>query len=361
VRIITRYLVTEYIKIFGLGLAAFFLVFLVIELFERINVVIVNRAPLSALFEYFLFTLPAFFSQTIHFAVLVATIITLGILSRRNELVAMRTHGIGYYRVVIPLFVIAALTSGVMFVCNETIVPVTLRKAEYIWDVRIKKEPRQTFFALNQVWCRVDGTIFNVRFLDVRKHRLKGVTIYQFEDDFVLRRRIDAPEARWSKDGWSFAQATVREFLPGGDMRTSTHDYKDIALPGKPEDFKKGMKQPEEMSYGELRDYVDALERDGYNASRYLVDLHAKMAFPFISLIMVLIGSPLALITEWKRGGGMVQGLGLSLVAGFLYWMSFSLSISLGHTGMLPPLVAAWGPNAFFGLVGGFLLESINH
>jgi len=350
----------EYLRILVLGLATFSLIFLVIELFERINVVIVNRAPLGALFEYFLYTLLAFFSQTIHFAVLLATIITLGILSRSNELLAMRAHGMSSYRIIMPLFVIAAVTSGVMFFCNESIVPYALRKADYVWDVKVKREPRQAFFALNQVWYRGDGTIYNIRLLDAKKNLLKGVTVYQFGNDFMLRRRIDAREARWSRDRWSFSQVTIREFLPGGEVHTSTHDQKDLFLPGNPDDFKKGMKQPEEMSYGELRDYVEVLKKDGYDSSRYLVDLHAKIASPFISLIMVLIGSPLALITGRKRGGGMVQGLGLSLAVGFLYWVAFSLSVSLGHTGTLPPLVAAWVPNTFFGLVGGFLLESIH-
>ncbi|UCC66047.1 MAG: LPS export ABC transporter permease LptG [Deltaproteobacteria bacterium] len=358
-RLITRHIIRECLKILSLALATFFLIYFVVELFERINVIIVYKASLYLVLEYFLYTIPLFLTQTLPFATLLATLITLGIFSRNNEIVAMKAHGISTYRIIFPLFVLAASVTVLIFFCNETIVPYCTRKAYYVWSVKIKKEEERAFFRLNKIWYHSEDVIYNIRLLEPKKDILKGVTIYRFDKEFSLRQRIDAHEARWKGDAWTFYQVVSRKFPPRGGVITKIYQEKDIPIPEKPEDFEKGMKRPEEMSYRELQSYVERLRREGYDSTRYVVDLHAKVAFPFLSLIMVMIGSPLALMTGQRRGGGIAQGVGISIVLGFIYWLAFSLSIAMGHAGALPPLVAAWAPNVFFGLVGGYILESI--
>ncbi|RLB07821.1 MAG: LPS export ABC transporter permease LptG, partial [Deltaproteobacteria bacterium] len=307
-KIITRYIIKEFLKILSLAVSTFLLIFFVVELFERINVIIVHKAPFYLLLKYFLYTIPPFLSQTLPFATLLATLITLGILSRNNEVVAMKAHGISAYRIIFPLFILALSVTAFIFFCNETIVPYSVYKAHYIWSVKIKKEEERAFFKLNKIWYRGEGVIYNIRLLESENDILKGVTIYRFDKEFTLRQRIDAREAHWRGKGWTFYQVVIRDFSPAGEVLTSTYEQKDIFIPERPEDFKKGMKDPEEMSYRELRGYIDRLRREGYDSSRYVVDLHAKVAFPFLSLIMVLIGAPLALMAGQGRGGGIAQG-----------------------------------------------------
>ena len=52
--------------------------------------------------------------------------------------------------------------------------------------------------------------------------------------------------------------------------------------------------------------------------------------------------------------------MGISLVIGFIYWVAFAISVAMGYSGTFPPFIAAWAPNIFFGLIGGFILESIH-
>jgi len=359
-RILSRYIAREFLKFLFLWVASFFLIFFVVELLERINVIIVNQAPVYLVLEYFLYTFPLFVSQVLPFATLLAALITLGVLARNNEIVAMKAHGVSTYRIMVPLLVLAASVTAFIFLCNETIVPYAARKAHYIWSVKVKKEEERAFFELNKIWYRGEDVIYNIRLLEPKHNLLKGVTIYYFDDLFNLRQRVDAHEARWNGDGWTFYQVAVRSFLPGGEVSTETYEQRDIPLPERPEDFKKGMKDPEEMTYRELKGYVEKLRSEGYDPTRYVVDLHKKVAFPFLTLIMVLMGGPLALAASHGRGGGIAQGVGISIVIGFVYWMAFAISVAMGHAGTFPPLIAAWAPNVFFGLVGGFILESIH-
>jgi lipopolysaccharide export system permease protein len=359
-RILSRYIAREFLKFLSLWVVSFFLVFFVVELLERINAIIVHKAPVYLILEYFLYTFPLFLSQTLPFATLLAALITLGVLARNNEVVAMKAHGVSTYRIMLPLVVLAAVATAFIFLCNETIVPYAARKAHYIWSVKVKKEEERAFFELNKIWYRGDEAIYNIQLLKPKQDLLKGVTIYRFDEAFNLRQRIDAHEARWNGKGWTFYQVVVRDFLPGGEISTEIYEQRHIPLPERPEDFKKGMKDPDQMTYRELRGYVAKLRNKGYDPTRYVVDLHTKLAFPFLTLIMVLMGSPLALAAGHGRGGGIAQGVGISIVIGFVYWMAFAISVAMGHAGTFPPLVAAWAPNLFFGLIGGFILESIH-
>ena len=334
--------------------------FFVVELFERINAIIVHKAPLYLILEYFLYTIPVFLSQTLPFATLLAALIALGVLARNNEVVAMKAHGISTYRIMIPLFVLAALVTAFIFLSNETIVPYSARKANYIWSVKVKKEEERGFFKLNKIWYRGENVIYNIRLLEPKEDLLKGVTIYRFDEELNLRQRADAREARWNGYKWTFYQVVIRDFLPGGKVSTEIYDERDIPVPERPEDFKKGMKDPNEMTYRELKEYVEKVGSEGYDPTRYIVDLYAKVAFPFLTLIMILMGSPLALAASHGRGGGIAQGVGISIMIGFIYWLVFAISVAMGHSGTLPPFIAAWAPNIFFALIGGFILESIH-
>lgn len=359
-RILSRYIGREFLKLLALWSSSFFLIFFVVELFERINAIIVNKAPFYLILEYFLYTTPLFLTQTLPFATLLAALITLGILARNNEIIAMKAHGVSTYRMMFPLLVLAAAVTAFIFLCNETIVPYAARKATYIWSVKVKKQEERAFFQLDKIWYRGENAIYNIRLLEPKKNILQGVTIYYFDEAFNLRRRLDAREAHWTGDGWTFYQVAIRTFLPGGEVMTELYDEKDIPIPEKPDDFKKGMQDPNQMTYGELKEYVEKLRSDGYDPTRYVVDLHKKVSFPFLTLIMVLMGSPLALAASQGRGGGIAQGVGISLVIGFIYWVAFAISVALGYSGTFPPFIAAWAPNIFFGLIGGFILESIH-
>jgi lipopolysaccharide export system permease protein len=359
-RILSRYIAREFLKLLSLWIGFFFIIFSVIDLFERINKIIVYKAPFYLILEYFLYTIPPFLSLALPFATLLAALITLGVLARNNEVVAMKAHGISTYRIIVPLLILATSVTAFILFCNETIVPYSVRKASYVWSIKIKQDEERVFFKHNKIWYRGENIIYNIRLLEPKKDILRGVTIYRFDDAFNLRQRIDARRVRWNGVGWTFYDVAIRDFPPGGEVVTENYDERDIPLREKPEDFKKGVKDPEEMTYRELKAYVVELRREGYDPTRYVVDLHKKLSFPFLTLIMVLMGSPLALAASHGRGGGITQGVGLSIVIGFVYWVAFTISVAMGHSGTFPPFIAAWAPNIFFGLIGGFILESIH-
>jgi lipopolysaccharide export system permease protein len=193
--------------------------------------------------------------------------------------------------------------------------------------------------------------------LDPKEKALKGFTLYEFDDQFRCIQRIDANEARWVDEKWRFYAGTMRDFDESGSVRMTSFEEMEFPMKEGWESFQNSAWDSDEMSYAELRTYIQKIQASGYDATRYLVDLYSKLSYPLLNVIMVLIGIPFALKTG--RSGGVALSIGISVMIGFLYGIVFYVFISFGKSGILPPLFACWIPTLLFGLAGVFTLMSI--
>ena len=148
-------------------------------------------------------------------------------------------------------------------------------------------------------------------------------------------------------------------FLPNGEIETKVLAAGTLDLREKPADLIAAQQEAEEFNYFELRDLIANLRRKGLDATEYVVDLHLKLAVPFIGTIMALLAIPLGLRPS-LRSGGFANSVGLELVIGFSYWVVLALSVSLGHSSALPSALAAWTANGIFAGIGLFLLLGVN-
>jgi lipopolysaccharide export system permease protein len=357
-RILHRYIVREYLKLLSLSLSSLILIYLVVLFFQKMNLFIRFQAPFYLIFEYLLYKIPEVtFQWTLPYGVLLATLLTLGTLSRHSEITALKAGGISLYRITLPLFLIALFVSSFSFLGNEYLVPHTNRKTQYLLDVKVRKEQPVSFFKNYKIWYRSDRRIFNIQLLDPAKKVLKGFTLYQFDDQFRCIQRIDAREVKWADGKWLLYQGMMRDF--GQDGSSQMTPFKEIEFPlgEKWESFQKIPRPSEEMSYTELRTYIQRIRSSGYDATRYLVDLYSKLSYPLLNLIMVLIGVPFALKTG--RSGGVALSIGISVLVGFAYGVTYYVFLAIGKAGILPPFLSSWTPTLLFGLAGAFTLTSI--
>jgi lipopolysaccharide export system permease protein len=357
-RVLHRYVIREYLKIFALSLSSLILIFIVVLFFQKMNLFNRYHAPFYLMFEYLLYRIPeATFQWTIPYAALLSTLLTLGTLSRHSEITAFKAGGISLYRITLPLIFIVLIISFLSFLGNDYLVPFTNQKTRYLLDVKVRKEPPTSFFKNYKIWYRSDHRIFNIQLLDPKKKALKGLTIYELDDQFRCVQRIDANEARWVDEKWRFYQGAVRHFDKSGSVRTSSFEEMDFPMKEDWESFTKIEWDSDEMNYTELRTYIQKIQASGYDATRYLVALYFKLSYPLSNLIMVLIGIPFALKTG--RSGGVALSIGISVGIGFLFGIIFYIFISFGNSGVLSPILACWIPTLLFGLAGIFTLMSI--
>jgi len=357
-RVLYRYIMREYLKIFSLSLSSLILIYIVVIFFQKMNFFQRHNAPFYLMFEYVLYKIPeATFQWTIPYAVLLTTLLTLGTLSRHSEITAFKAGGISLYRITLPLIVIVLIVSFFSFLGNDYLVPFTNQKTRYLLDVKVRKEPPTGFFKNYKIWYRSDRRIINIQLLDAAKKTLRGLTLYEFDDQFRCTQRIDASEARWADGKWRFYDGAIRDFGESGSIRMTAFKEMDSPLKENWESFQKSAGDSAEMSYAELRTYIQKIQASGYDATRYLVDLYAKISYPLLNLIMILIGVPFALKTG--RSGGVALSIGISMMIGFAYGITFYLFLSFGKSGILSPLLSTWIPTVLFGLAGIFTLMSI--
>ena len=357
-RVLHRYVIREYLKIFSLSLSSLLLIYIIVLFFQKVDLFVKHKAPFHLIFLYLLYKIPeVIFQWTLPYGVLLATLLTFGTLSRHSEITAMKAGGVSLYRITFPLFFIVFFIGLCSFLGNEYLVPLTNHKTRYLLSVQLRKEPPASFFKNYKIWYRSDHHIFNIQLLDPKKKALKGVTLYEFDDQFRCLQRIDASEVKWINGKWKFYDGSVRDFDEGGSIQTTPFMEMEIPLPENWESFESIERQSREMSYTELRTYIQRIQSAGYDSTRYLVELYAKLSYPFLNLIMILIGVPFALKTG--RSGGVALSIGVSVLIGFAYGITFYVFLSFGKSGVLSPFLSAWIPTILFGLAGIFTLMSI--
>ncbi len=355
--ILRRYICREFIKILLLSMSAFILIYLIVDFFTRMDTFLEHKATPNLIFLYYIYQIPGIVFQILPIGVLMATLLGLGILSRNNEITAMKANGISLYWITLPLLLLGIVASGLCFIGNEFVVPFSKGKSDDILLVEILKRPRKTFIRNDKVWYRSRNAIYNFQVFNPQQDLLEGITLFEFDDDFKLLRRIDAKSARWEENAWHFFDVTIRDFDKRRATQTTRFEERVIPIPETPDVFKEEQKDAEEMGYYDLRRYVRKVKRGGFDATRYIVDLYAKLSFPFACAIMVFIGIPFSMKTA--RSGGVALSIVMSIVIGFIYWIILNLSLSLGHSGWLPPQLSAFAPHALFGLAGIYALISI--
>lgn len=359
-KIIYKYVINEYLKILFYALFAFIFIYLIVDFFERFDMFVKYKAGAGIIAKYFLFKIPLVIYQIIPVAVLLSTLLTIGILSKNNEITAMKSCGISVYKISVPLFLIALVITGLNFISSEYITPYTNTKVESIKNAVINKKPRY-FVKQDKIWYTGKGLIYSIDFYDNNTNELHGITIFDFDDNFNLVKRTDAKRAVFEDNGWMLGDISTRNFsYKKGKLGMSEVKQTDkikVSFIEPPKTFKEVRKRTDEMSYNELKRLINKIKNEGYESTEYEVDLYAKLSIPFISVVMTIIGIPFAL--KRQRAGSIAVGIGLSIAIGFCYWIMLSFALSLGHAGVLPPIIAAWVSLIIFLFIGAYMFSTI--
>lgn len=349
---VARYLLQEFGRSVFMTLAAFILLYLCIDFFERIPKFLEHDPSLAQVGIYFLLKIPLIVGQIMPAAVLAGTLLGLGGLARRAELMAMRACGISLWQIATPIVVACAGISVGMLAWNEYVVPPSAARSDYIEVVEIKGKTYQSKFGRNELWYQDRGGFTNIDQLNPDGDVIYGLTRYQFTDGFQLNRIVSVGAATWNPQtrSWLAEGAYEVQIDPSGEIQTNPLEADELDLQETPDQFKGVYRDAEHMSYQELAAEVQDLAEKGINTNDGRVELWLKIAMPFASLVMSLIAIPLA--SRHSRQSSAAANVGIALVVGFSYWVVLALTTSLGKGEILPPVVAAWTANALFALIG---------
>lgn len=349
-KLLDRYVSRQFIATFTMLVLGLPMLFIVTDLTDQLDNHLARGIAVGAVALSYAYYLPQFIFWSLPIAALVATVFTIGNMTRHQEIAAAKAGGVSFYRLIVPVVVLAAILSVAAVAIGE-LVPTTNRmRAEVLGEQQRRASPLRTNF----VFQTEGGRVLSVRRLDADQRKMMNVVLERRGTDEHPGIHQTARQATWSPgDGWVFSNGYLRVLgEEGGELSFA---YEKLVLPDfheTPADLLAEPKDPEEMQYRELERFVQSVERSGGDARELRVEQAQKISLPLAIFVIVLFGAPLS---TSSRRGGTAYGIGISLLTTMIYLMLFKVGQAVGSSGAVSPLVAAWTPNALF-LVGALYL-----
>jgi LPS export ABC transporter permease LptF/LPS export ABC transporter permease LptG len=349
---------------FGMNLtmvvAAFLMLLLVFTLFELLGDILRNQISPLVVGEYLLNVSPYFVYNITPLSILLAVLITLGVMQRSNEITAIKTTGISIYRIITPLVVASAILATGLFFADQFYLPHANKRQDALRNL-IKGKPAQTYLNPDRKWIfGQHSDIYYYQLFDSDRDQFGRLAVFQFDPGtFQLTKRIYADRAHWedSLQRWVCTQGWERDLRGPAIENYRTFDVATFpAVSEPPTYFKKEVKQSSEMNYQELRRYIHDLQQSGFDVVRLRVQLQKKLAFPIITLVMAVLAIPFSLSTGRR---GAVTGVAVAVGIAVVYWTVAGLFESMGNISQLPAVLAAWSPDLIFALLGGYLILKV--
>ncbi len=358
-KIIDKYIFKGFIFPFLWCVFIFMVMAIIIDIFSFIDEIVKFKIPIGAIVSFYVFYSPTIFIQVSPMAALLSTIYMLSGLNKNNEIIAMKASGLSLWRIILPLLVIGIVISGCVFIVNDKIVPVSSKVSNVIRREELEKgkEAKHPKILDNVALYGSGNRIIFARAYDTEKKVLEDVIMHEHDKNQNLISKTTAQRAVWTGDGWRFYKAIVYKTDNAGRLLGEPAFFEEDILPLKerPSDFVNNELRSEFMSYRDLKAYISKFQGAGARVVRsFLVDLYYKVSLAFISLVIILLGVPFA-ITSAR--GGVIIGVGTSIILGLLYFAGISIGVALGKSGILPPFIAAWFGNIIFGGIGIYLIK----
>ncbi|MGA1191314.1 MAG: LPS export ABC transporter permease LptG [Bdellovibrionota bacterium] len=351
-KIVTRYIYRQFLRNLALSIFVLSSLFLFVDFFDRIDNVLERDASFGLVITYFSLKIPYFLLLTLPISMLVASLFTMGLLTRSSELTAMRASGFTLFSLARPIFIVGLVVVLFSSILSETIIPYTQRRVREMWNIDIKQRDQDGHYDRQRFWFREGDDFYSVSMFDSRENALLDLSIFALDDSFFMERRRDARKAVYLSDslGWNMSSIVEKSF---GDRGVSSElDFHALPLPisANPEKFYITKTDPASMSYRELQGFIREQERNGLSTASYLGDLYSKLAFPFINVIVPLLVIPFAVGSS--RTKSLAGASVAAVVTGFSYHVIHSLAIALSRAELWPPLLSAWAANILLSAIG---------
>ena len=354
ITLLDKYIRSQVIEMFLMGVCVFTSIIFASDTFiTLIKQISLFGIPFKVALMMIILNLPSVVVMTIPMGVLLATVMTLNDLSLKSEITVMRACGIGLNRIAKPIFIFAIVMSIFSFFINESIVPVMTKQSKdlALWALGQKNIPdgKQNFVfkelndngflkRLFYVGYCEDKTLHNITVLDTSKEGTIQV--------------LQAREGKTSPKGWNFEKGAIYTVDREGKVLNTTL-FDDLnAQFGVDMSKELNKNVAKEMNFPNLVKYLATTKIDVKQKRELVIELFDKIALPVTTVVLVLIGVPLAITPPRVRYN---RGFLFSILIIFIYYLIRALSISFGESGKLEPFLAAWTPNIVLTIWGVIL------
>ncbi len=346
-KILDRYLIKQFLLMIFFGLLTFTLIFVVIDMMEKLDDFIDQNVSTHLIVQYYLVFTPEIIRLITPIAVLLACLFTAGKMANLNELTAIKAGGISLYRFMAPFFITSILIGAFSIYFGGYVVPIANKHRIYIERNYLKKDV--VYFGSNIFFQDTKTRIVSINYFDLSTGMADNVSIQEFNtnDKTKLISRTDAFRMHYdsTKALWELMSGTARTFSDSSES-VQTFAIKNYnSLNFKPDEVVKKQRKLEEMTLTDLKNFADDQYRTGNDPTSTMIEYHSRIAFAFSSIIVVLLGLP---ISASRRRGSLAIQFGINLLITFLYLVFMKISQAFGKSGVLNPLITAWFANFIF-------------
>lgn len=355
-KLMDKYILQHFITKMAITLAVFIVIFLLVDVVDHLDRFIDTDMPRGDIIKYYLYTLPWFLSLGLPMSLLLATVFTLGILQKNNELTALKASGISIKRLSIPILIAGIIFSFFSFYFDNLVVTENFQNRTELEEKYSLTRSKQSKVKKKDIFRQTsENEVLAIRRYQFRNHTAHDVSIQKFSGgDLVYR--LDAPIMRWksAEEHWVLPEYFIRDWRKDALIYSESKNDSVIHLKFTPTDLTQASVRPEEMNFWELRKFVKKLNEYGVKDPRWAVNMHFKPAFACTSFLMILFGLSLSIR---RPRSSMAVGVGISIFVIFLYYAAIKTGQTLGFKGTLPPIISVWFPNFIFFTIGAYLFK----
>ncbi len=358
-RLLDIYILRRFSVSFVLIMSVFIFLFEIFTFFELLDDIARHRVAFFTVISYFRYLTPYLAYNLAPLSALIAVLVTLGVMSKNNEIVAIKASGVSLHRLVVPLLMAGVVLAGVMLLLDETYLPYANQRQDALRN-QIKGRPPQTYTRPQRWIFGENSKVYNYDLFSPLQNLFGGLSVVEIDPaTFNVRRRIFANRAQWSdsQKNWLLESGWVRDFSNGAITRFDQFNvttFPELTEP--PEYFNREVRQAFQMNWAQLDRYIEGLRRAGFDVANLTVQWHVKIAYPLIAPISMLLAIPFAFLVGAR---GAIGGVAIGVAIGIGYWSIARLMEAMGGVGQLPPFLAAWSPDLIFFFLGLYFFFKI--
>ena len=349
-RIVDRYITRSIFMIFASTVLIFCFLYILIDATSNLDDYLQRQVPLIVLVHYYISFLPIIFVQTSWMACMLAAMLTFSRLNNNNEIIALRSSGMNFWQIAKPALAFGLVISAFLFCVNEIFVPESTAMSKQIRNesiiLKADSERKKHAKIKNLTFYGLQNRLFFIDTFDPSTDQLTGITILGQDSSQNLTEKIVALSGKWTGINWKFFQCQISYFNPGdlnNPIDVKYYPEKLMGIKEDPQDFLRQRLNVNSMNIRQLNEYISKFSGSG--AVRALnnlkVDLNSKIALPVGTIVILLVGLPLVMTTNRRKGVTFIS-IGIALAIGFLYHTTNSVGLALGKGGLFPPFLAAW-------------------
>lgn len=356
-KLLDRYLMAQFAKNLLLVLCSLLAIYLLVDFFERVDNFMEAKKSIGLAVKYLMLKTPFIYEQMIPVCILLAGVITLGVLNHHFEFMALMAGGISVTRIIRPLLVSAIFFTLLTVLIGEFVLPATMTQTNQIWYQEVNRQIPKGIIRDGRTYYRGEEGIFSFIRPQAGKNEFVNFSFTALDEEYRIKVLLTAQKARWENGSWHFENGQIKRRNQKGGYDVELFTVFSQTFKEKPEEFFMPAYKVQELSYTAL---LQAARASSVGQGAWL-EFHRRFSYIFLGIPLLLMGIPVMLSVHKTRGRDLALAIPMSCGMAFAAWGGWSFSQSLAKAAYLPPAAASWAIHVLASLLGLYLIRRHNN